>query len=268
LAFLDASATPANNGPLAGPAVPTTAHFDHQTPPWQSAPDDSDQQNEHQHQKLIRWIRSPNIADEIDEDVLSALGHRAKREYEIDVESRAEWLTKTREAMDLAMQIAQEKNYPWPKAANVIYPLMTTAAVQFAARAYPAIINGRNIVKGIVVGDDRGIPAINPMTGQPITQQGPNGAPQGVWQVPPGVKQMRADRLGGHMSWQVLDEMPEWEPETDKLLHVLPITGCVFRKTYFDPGKGRNVSLMVDPRRGQSRAADCRRFRQHCAACR
>jgi len=42
--------------------------------------------------------------------------------------------------------------------------------------------------------------------------------------------------------------VPEWEPETDKLLHVLPIAGCVFRKTYFDPAKGRNVSLMIDPR--------------------
>lgn len=90
----------------------------YQTPASQSAPDDSDQttgQNEHQHQKLIRWIRSPNIADEIDEDILSALGHRAKREYEIDVESRAERLTKTRTAMDLAMQVAQEKTYPWPR---------------------------------------------------------------------------------------------------------------------------------------------------------
>jgi chaperonin GroES len=49
------------------------------------------------------------------------------------------------------------------------------------------------------------------------------------------------------MSWQLLDEMNEWEPETDKLLHVLPITGCVFRKIYFDPGLARNVSTMVSP---------------------
>jgi hypothetical protein len=65
------------------------------------------------------------------------------------------------------MQIAQEKTYPWPKTANVIYPLMTTAAIQFAAKAYPAIVSGRNIVKVIVIGDDRGIPAMNPLTGQP-----------------------------------------------------------------------------------------------------
>jgi chaperonin GroES len=103
-------------------------------------------------------------------------------------------------------------------------------------------------VKGIVVGDDRGVPAINPMTGQPMLQPGPNGQAMPVWLVPPGAKQMRADRLGGHMSRQLLDEMSEWEPETDKPLHVLPIAGCVFRKTYFDPGKGRNASLMIDPR--------------------
>jgi hypothetical protein len=56
-----------------------------------------------------------------------------------------------------------------------------------------------------------------------------------------------ADQIGEHMSWQLLDEQPEWEPETDQLLHLLPIVGCVFRKTYFDPSKGRNASLMVSP---------------------
>src|SRR6185437_5363918 len=45
--------------------------------------------------------------------------------------------------------------------------------------------------------------------------------------------------------YQLLDEQPEWEGETDQLLHVLPIVGCAFRKTFFDSGKGRNSSLMV-----------------------
>src|SRR5690606_8020597 len=72
-----------------------------------------------------------------------------------------------------------------------------------------------------------------------------DGAPQIAWKIPPGAKQVRADAIGEHMSWQLLDEMPEWEGETDTLLHVLPIVGCDFRKTYYDPGKGRNCSLRV-----------------------
>lgn len=194
------------------------------------------------HQKLQKWIKSKNIAPELDKTELNKIGERVMDEYQIDVTSRGEWKDKTERAMDMAMQVAKEKQFPWPKAANVIFPLMTNAAIQFAARAYPAIVQNREVVKGVVIGDDDGIPTIDPHTGQPITDP-QTGAP--VWAVPPGAKQQRADDIGEHMSWQLLDEMPEWEPETDTLLHVLPIVGCDFRKSFFDPEKGRNVSLRV-----------------------
>lgn len=209
--------------------------------------------------KLQRWAKSVNIALELDDnedpeiasETLTALGMRVKREYEIDETSRSDWKEKTEQAMDLAMQHTQPKQYPWPKAANVIFPLMTTAAMQFAARAYPAIVMGREIVKGIVIGSDNGTPQIDPQTGQPAMQPGPPNPQTGqpvpvpVWQVPPGAKQARADKIGDHMSYQLLDEQPEWEGETDQLLHILPIVGCAFRKSFFDSGKGRNASLMV-----------------------
>src|SRR6185312_5862166 len=183
-------------------------------------------------------------------ETLTALGMRVKREYEIDVTSRADWKEKTEQAMELAMQHTQPKQYPWPKAANVIFPLMTTAAMQFAARAYPAIVMGREIVKGVVIGPDTGTPQIDPQTGQPAMQPGlpdPQGqpVPVPVWKVPPGAKQVRADKIGEHMSYQLLDEQPEWEGETDQLLHILPIVGCAFRKTFFDACRARNSSLMV-----------------------
>ncbi|MDE2099597.1 MAG: co-chaperone GroES [Patescibacteria group bacterium] len=198
-----------------------------------------------QHQKLLRWIKSTNIAKELDAELLSRIGERVVKEYEIDDNSRSDWKTKTEQAMDLAMQVAKEKQFPWPKAANVIYPLMTTASIQFAARAYPAIVANRSVVKGVVVGADDGQPVIDMQTGQPVIQPGPNGQPMPVWQVPPGAKQKRADDIGEHMSWQLLDEQTEWEPETDAMLHILPVVGCDFRKSYFDPGKGRNASLRV-----------------------
>jgi len=185
---------------------------------------------------LMRSIQSINMAVDMTDSELGAIGMDVVREYEIDDESRADWLKEHEQAFKLAMQVAQEKTYPWPKASNVIFPLMTTAALQFNARAYPAVIAGRNVVKGVVVGDDKGIPAIDQATGQII---------EGQWVVPPGAKQIKADAIGEHMSWQLLDEMPEWEPETDKLLLILPIAGTVFRKTYFDKGMGRNCSNLV-----------------------
>lgn len=181
-----------------------------------------------------------NIATELDSELLTTIGQRVKAEYDIDEKTRADWVTKTEKAMEFAMQVAEEKTYPWPKASNVIFPLMTTSAIQFAARAYPAIIAGRDVAKGIVIGSDDGTPELA-QNGQPIIESG--GQPR--WKVPPGGKQERADRIGEHMSWQLLEEMPEWEGETDKLLHILPIAGCVFRKGYFDPGHGRNFSVLV-----------------------
>lgn len=194
------------------------------------------------HQKLMKWSTAINIADELEDDLLSQIGQRVVREYDIDDSSRNDWKTKTKKAMDLAMQVAETKQYPWPKASNVIYPLMTTAAIQFAARAYPAIVSGRAVVKGVVVGDDTGVPQMNPQTGQPLVDPTSN---QPVWAQPPGARAGLAAKIGDHMSWQLLDEQPEWEEETDKLLHILPIAGCVFRKTYFDSAYGRNASVMV-----------------------
>lgn len=191
-------------------------------------------------QKMRDWMAMPNLVDEVPQDLLAALGTKCKQEYDLDVTSRAKWVEDSKKAMDLAMQVAETKQYPWPRASNVIYPLMTTASVQFAARAYPAIIAGQNVVKGVVVGSDKGIPLIQNGQFVPDPQTG-----QIAWQVPPGAKRVRANKIGEHMSYQLLFEQPEWEPETDKLLHLLPIIGCAFRKTYHDPSKGRNVSILV-----------------------
>ena len=196
-----------------------------------------------QHEMLFRWVEAANIATELDDSLLGEIGLKVEREYKIDHDSRSDWMAKSKKAMDLAMQVAETKQYPWPRASNVIYPLMTTAAIQFAARAYPAIVSNRNVVKGVVVGMDEGVPAINPQTGVPPLIDPRTGQP--MWIVEPGAKRNRAGKIGEHMSWQLLDEQPEWEEETDRLMHILPIAGCAFRKTFFDSNIGRNMSVLV-----------------------
>lgn len=166
--------------------------------------------------KILQLVQSNNIAMDLDDDLLAKIGDRVKREYEIDESSRSDWKKRTEDAMKLAMQVAEEKSYPWPKAANVKYPAVTTAAIQFNARAYPAIVDGQKVVKGNVVGFD-----------------------------PQGEKKQKADRVSKHMSWQLTEQMTEWEEDTDKLLLILPIVGCCFRKSYFDHVLKRNCSDMV-----------------------
>lgn len=191
---------------------------------------------------LIDWIENPNIARDIAQDVLDKLGTLVVREYEIDENSRAEWKSEAQSALDFATQKAPSKQYPWEDASNIIFPLITTAALQFNARAYGAIIHGRNVVKGVVWGDDNGTPA---------TQTGSQGAPpqiqdgQPLWLVPPGAKTERAEKIGEHMSWQLLEQMPEWEAQTDQLLTDLPIVGGAVRKTFRDAVNDCNSSVLV-----------------------
>ena len=211
-------------------------------------PDDEEAQSrpDMDHAELLRkWISAVNIADELEDSERSLIAQRVLRDYDMDDATRAEWKEKYAKWMDFAMQIAQQKTYPWPGASNVIWPLMTSAAIQFSARAYPAIVRDKDVVKGAIEGSDNGIPLPDPRTGAPVMRQGPDGKPQPVWLEPPGIKKERADKIGQHMSWQLLEEQEEWEPQTDKLLIILPIVGVMFRKSYFDPGMQRNVSETV-----------------------
>jgi len=165
---------------------------------------------------LAEILDAPNVADLLDEHKLHEIGQRCVREFEYDWESTKEWRERYKRWMDVAMQVKEAKNHPWPKAANLKFPILTTAVIQFWARAVPAIIDGANLVKGRVLGPD-----------------------------PDGVKAARAERMGQHMTWQFLYDMPAWEDDTDKLLLLLPIVGCVIRKTYYDAIEHRNESEIV-----------------------
>lgn len=166
--------------------------------------------------KLLSFVDHKNIAEELDSNVVGSIGQTVLREFDIDKNSRAEWEKQNKSAMDLAMQVLETKNWPWERAANVKFPLLTTAAIQFQARAYPALVPGRDIAKAVVVGAD-----------------------------PDGRKADRADRVGKHLSYQLCEQIENWEEDTDRLLVILPLEGCAFRKTYFDPKLGRSCSQLV-----------------------
>lgn len=167
---------------------------------------------------LKKFINSKNIAEDLDEQTLVHMGSSIIEWFDEDESVRKEWLDKTDEWIKLATQVTENKSYPWPNAANVKYPLLTIAAMQFAARAYPALVPGPKLITGLVLGKDE-----------------------------EGKKALSAERVGTHMSYQVLFEMEDWEEEMDKLCFILPLVGCVFKKTYYDQLKQINCSELVLP---------------------
>lgn len=169
------------------------------------------------HEKDVE-ANTANLAtsNNISETELSRIGQTVCEEYRQDLSSRSDWEKKYESALKLACQTVEAKSFPWKGAANIKFPLLTTAAIQFSARAYPALLPGKNIVSCKVTGFDE-----------------------------TGKKVRRAERVSRHMSYQILEEMEEWEEDMDRMLIMLPITGTEFKKTYFDPNVGRNVSVHV-----------------------
>ena len=74
-----------------------------------------------------------NIAEDLDDTQLADIAQRVYREYEIDEESREEWMSRMKGWLKLAMQVYEKKDSPFENAANIKHPLLTTAAVQFSS---------------------------------------------------------------------------------------------------------------------------------------
>ena len=114
-----------------------------------------DQSDQEEKNSLRKMLESANIAERLDEEELIKIGADAKAGYDMDKTSRQEWEDAMEEWTMLASQIREPKSYPWPKASNVKYPLLTTAAMQFGARAYPSLIpSDGKVVKAKVIGKD------------------------------------------------------------------------------------------------------------------
>jgi len=160
-----------------------------------------------------------NLADEISEKELDNLGASIKAQVTLDDDSRSDWITRNDKWMELVTQVLDNKTYPWPGASNIKFPLIATAAVQFHARAHPALLGSAKPVKCKIIGRD-----------------------------PKSLKAERGSRVGTFMSYQVMEDIPEWQDEMDRLLFLVPIVGSLYKKTYYSPNKGKILSDLINPR--------------------
>jgi chaperonin GroES len=187
--------------------------------PVDNAEEDAAERKKPTAAKLLSFLdnENPNLATTLDEDQLTDIATKVIEGYELDDGSREDWKKRNEEGLKLAsLFIDGPKDSPFPGASNVKAPLITTAALQFNARAYPALIKTDRVAKGKVNGHD-----------------------------PKGEKAKRAERVSEHMSWQLLTEMPEWEEDTDRLTLIVAISGVIFRKHYWDPALGRQCSRLI-----------------------
>lgn len=163
-------------------------------------------------------LTTANLAEKLSDPDLATISAYCSAGFEADMNSRLDWEVKMSDAMKLALQVKEEKNFPWQGCSNVKFPLITIAAIQYHSRAYPALIQAPSVVLCQAYGSD-----------------------------PEGMKAKSSALVSEHMSWQVLEEDRQWEEETDRALLCQPILGSVFKKSYFDPVKKHNVSETLLP---------------------
>jgi chaperonin GroES len=163
-------------------------------------------------------VQSPDLTDRFTGADLDSIGRLVIEGYKKDRASRFKWERRMNAAMDLAMQVQVAKTFPWPGCSNVIFPLVTIAALQFSARSYSNMIQGTNVVRYRVIGKDD------------------------------EKAHERSLRIGKHMSWQVLEQDQAWEEEHDRLLINLAIVGTSYIKSFYDPGLGYPVDELVTAR--------------------
>lgn len=138
------------------------------------------------------------------------IGGEVFENTEQDIESRSEWDSMHAKWIDLYFQQDNPKNPPWEGSSDESIPLLTEGCNQFQARAYQAFFPNNNIIKAVPTGtaDQESIE--------------------------------RADRVGKHMSWQLMVQDQDYKSNKDALLLSVPLHGCAFTKTYYDPILRRN----------------------------
>jgi chaperonin GroES len=167
---------------------------------------------------LAKWHDMANIVPGIKKKELAVIGSRVVEDYQIDEDSRSEWKEQILEALLLARQVKENRKYAGADVADVKYPIIASSAIQFAARAFPSIVNGRDVVKHKVVGNDDS-----------------------------GIKSATGLRVSQHMNFQILDQMDEWETGMDTLLACLPITGLYYKKIYHYHSENVNQADICSP---------------------
>ena len=156
-----------------------------------------------------------NLAEEIDERVLSSLAYQLIADYEEDVASRKDWIQTYVDGLELLGLKIEERSEPWEGACGVYHPLLSEAVVKFQAETMMETFPAAGPVRTQIIGRE--------------TQD----------------KKESAARVEADMNFQLTDVMQEYRPEHERMLWGLGLAGNAFKKVYFDPSLGRQVSMYV-----------------------
>lgn len=205
--------------------------------------------------------RRGDFSDMLSEDKLSEISQDCLDEWRQDTGSLEKWRKTVERGLDLAAQDVEEtygSNFPWEGSSNIRTPILTQATQQWAARAYPELIRGDEVVRAKIITQPSKQPSAQQALGAaaPSPQQMSQQPPQQVQaatqdmglalqtdqqadnleQLADLSRQSQGNRIAAYLNWKIFYGMgDEWVADTDLLLHQLPITGAGFKKVSMGP---------------------------------
>jgi hypothetical protein len=156
-----------------------------------------------------------NLAEFIDEGSIQSMAGDLVGDIDNDRSSRKDWEKTYTEGLKLLGLNYEERTEPWSGASGVFHPMITEAVVRFQSETITEMFPAAGPVRTKIVG--RETPA----------------------------KKEAAVRVENDMNYELTEVMREFRPEQERMLWSLPATGSAFKKVYFDPNLGRQVSTFV-----------------------
>jgi len=156
-----------------------------------------------------------NLAEYLDSGFIEGLGGDLMADLDQDKASRKEWEKAYVDGLKLLGLQIEERTEPWNGACGVFHPMITEAVVRFQSEMITETFPAAGPVKTKIIGKE---------------------TPE---------KKESAVRVQDDMNFELTEVMKEFRPEHERMLWSLPATGSAFKKVYYDPNLGRQVSMFV-----------------------
>lgn len=158
---------------------------------------------------------SSNLAEDMDDGALQSLAEDLVGDVDNDKGSRKEWEKMYVEGIKLLGLQIEERTEPWSGACGVFHPMLAEAVVRFQSETVTETFPASGPVRTKIIGKET-----------------------------PQVMEAAA-RVEEDMNYELTEVMTEYRPEHERMLWSLPATGSAFKKVYYDPNLGRQVSMFV-----------------------
>jgi hypothetical protein len=156
-----------------------------------------------------------NLADFISENELTSLGSELVSDVEDDQNSRKDWADMLVKGLEVLGIKHEERTEPWNGACGIFSTLLSEAAIRFQSETIMETFPAKGPVKTKIIGK------------------------------PNRYKEEAAERVQEDMNYQLTEKMVEYRPEHERMLYSLGLQGSAFKKVYYDPSLGRQVSIFV-----------------------